>query len=145
MIMNFLFFLTLHLLTNSLNYARGLVCRVPLHVHSQFSILDACPTVAEIVEKAAEYGMPAFALTDHGNLFGAIDFYKACKENKIKPIIGCEFYVAPHSRIRLKRKKGKELPITSLYWLKYSRLSESMQIHFYWLFGRVLLLSTDRS
>lgn len=80
---------------------------VPLHVHSQFSILDACPTVEEIVEKAAAFGMPATALTDHGNMFGAIDFYKACKDKKIKPIIGCEVYVAPRSRLDMKKEKGE--------------------------------------
>lgn len=76
---------------------------VPLHVHSQYSILDASAPIHSIVEKAAKFGMPAVALTDHGNMFGAIDFYKACKDQKIKPILGCEFYVAPDSR--LDRKK----------------------------------------
>ncbi len=78
---------------------------VPLHVHSQYSILDASASVHAIAERAASYGMPAVALTDHGNLFGAVDFYKACKEVKIKPIIGCEFYVAPGKR-QEKKKEG---------------------------------------
>ena len=77
---------------------------VPLHVHSQFSILDASASVYDIAEKAAAFGMPAAALTDHGNLFGAIDFYKACKDVKVKPIIGCEFYVAPGSRFDKKKE-----------------------------------------
>lgn len=76
---------------------------VPLHVHSQYSILDAAADVHDIAERAAAFGMPAAALTDHGNMFGAVDFYKACKDVKVKPIIGCEFYVAPESR--LDRKK----------------------------------------
>lgn len=81
---------------------------VPLHVHSQYSILDATASIHDIAEKAAAYGMPAVALTDHGNLFGAIDFYKACKAVKVKPIIGCEFYVAPESRhINKKESRGK--------------------------------------
>lgn len=71
---------------------------VPLHVHSQYSILDASASIYDIAEKAAAFGMPAVALTDHGNMFGAIDFYKACKDVKVKPIFGCEFYVAPESR-----------------------------------------------
>src|ERR1700733_4361126 len=79
---------------------------VPHHAHSQFSILDACPTVEETVVIAVVFGMPATALTDHGNMFGAIDFYKACKDKKIKPIIGCEVYVAPHSRLDMKKEKG---------------------------------------
>lgn len=69
-----------------------------LRVHSQYSILDATASPNDLVQKALQDGMSALALTDHGNLFGAIDFYKACKEAKIKSIIGCEFYVAPQSR-----------------------------------------------
>lgn len=76
---------------------------VPLHVHSQYSILDAAASIPAIIEKATAFGMPAVALTDHGNMFGAVEFYKACKDAKIKPILGCEFYVAPESR--LDRKK----------------------------------------
>lgn len=79
---------------------------VHLHVHSQYSILDAAASVHDLAEKAAAYGMPAVALTDHGNLFGAIDFYKACKDAKVKPIIGCEFYVAPESRFDKSRASG---------------------------------------
>lgn len=70
---------------------------VHLHVHSQYSILDSSAPISDLAAKAASYGMPALALTDHGNLFGAVDFYKACKDVKVKPIIGCEFYVAPKS------------------------------------------------
>ncbi len=76
---------------------------VPLHQHSQFSILDASCSVDGIANKAAEMGMPAVALTDHGNLHGAVDFYKACKKAGVKPIIGCEVYVAPTSRFEKKR------------------------------------------
>ncbi|MBP7867980.1 MAG: DNA polymerase III subunit alpha [Acidobacteria bacterium] len=71
---------------------------VHLHVHSDFSLLDgACP-VHKIVDKAAALGMEALALTDHGNLFGAVQFYQETKKRKIKPIIGCEVYVAQGSR-----------------------------------------------
>lgn len=86
---------------------------IPLHVHSQFSILDASASVYDIAAKAAEYGMPAVALTDHGNMFGAIDFYKACKDVKVKPILGCEFYVAPESR--LDRKKDPQTGRTNFH------------------------------
>jgi DNA polymerase-3 subunit alpha len=68
---------------------------VPLHQHSQFSILDASCSVEAIAKKASEYGMPAVALTDHGNMYGAVDFYKACVSHKVKPLLGCEVYVAP--------------------------------------------------
>src|ERR1700733_7101012 len=71
---------------------------VPLHCHSQFSVLDAAASPETMAEQAAAFGMHACALTDHGTLSGAVDFYKACKEVKVKPIIGCEFYVAPGSR-----------------------------------------------
>lgn len=81
---------------------------VHLHVHSQYSILDAMPSVQELAEKAASFGMPALALTDHGNMYGAVDFYKACKEVKIKPILGCEFYVAPESRLDKTRLMGNK-------------------------------------
>ena len=79
---------------------------VPLHVHSQYSILDATASVEAIAEKAAAYKMPAVALTDHGNLFGAVEFYKACKDVKVKPLIGCEVYVAPGSRFEKKKEYG---------------------------------------
>lgn len=79
---------------------------VPLHVHSQFSILDATPSVKAIASAAKSFQMKACALTDHGNLFGAVDFYKACKEENIKPIIGVEFYVAPDSLLDKKKEYG---------------------------------------
>lgn len=76
---------------------------VHLHVHSQYSILDAAASVEEIAGRAKEYGMGAVALTDHGNLHGAVDFFKACKGAGVKPIIGCEVYVAPESRLDKKK------------------------------------------
>ncbi len=77
-----------------------------LHTHSQFSILDSTCSVDKIAEKAKEHKMSAVALTDHGNLFGAIDFYKACLSQNIQPIIGCELWVAPTSRLEKKRLYG---------------------------------------
>lgn len=79
---------------------------IPLHAHSQYSILDAAASVKGIAEKAAAYQMPAVALTDHGNMYGVVDFYKACKAVKVKPIIGCEVYVAPGARIEKSRASG---------------------------------------
>lgn len=81
---------------------------VPLHSHSQYSILDAVASIPEIVKKAKTFGLPALALTDHGNLFGAVEFYKACKKAEIKPIIGCEVYVAPGSRFDKVKHPGKK-------------------------------------
>ncbi|MBA3237991.1 MAG: DNA polymerase III subunit alpha [Parachlamydiaceae bacterium] len=79
---------------------------VHLHVHSQYSILDAPPSIEHLVKQTVAHKMPAIALTDHGNLYGAVDFFKSCKAAKIKPIIGCEFYVAPGSRLEKKRESG---------------------------------------
>jgi DNA polymerase-3 subunit alpha len=79
---------------------------VSLHNHSQFSILDSSASVDGLVEKAVSFGMSALALTDSGNMFGAVDFYKACKASKIKPLIGCELNVAPFTRFEKKRIPG---------------------------------------
>ena len=72
---------------------------VHLHVHSEFSLLDGAIRIKELPKRVKELGMNAVALTDHGVMYGAIDFYKACKAEGIKPIIGCEVYVAPRSRL----------------------------------------------
>jgi DNA polymerase III subunit alpha len=79
---------------------------IPLHVHSQFSILDSSASCEAIAEKAAEFKMASVALTDQGNMYGAVDFYKACKAHGVKPIIGCELYVAPSSRLEKKKIPG---------------------------------------
>ncbi len=71
---------------------------VHLHTHSHYSLLSALPTVPELVAAAKERDMDALALTDAGNLYGAIEFYKACNAAGIKPIIGVDFYVAPRTR-----------------------------------------------
>jgi DNA polymerase-3 subunit alpha len=71
---------------------------VHLHVHSHYSLLDGAIKVGDIVRMAAELGMPAIAITDHGNMFGAMEFYVEAKAAGIKPIIGCELYVAKRSR-----------------------------------------------
>jgi DNA polymerase-3 subunit alpha len=71
---------------------------VHLHVHSHYSLLDGLSKVEDLVKKAKEYGMTALALTDHGAMYGAIEFYKACKDAGIKPIIGVETYIANRTR-----------------------------------------------
>ncbi len=71
---------------------------VHLHVHTQYSLLDGACRVSDLIDKAVEYKMPALAMTDHGNMFGAINFYQAAVKAGIKPIIGCEIYVAGGSR-----------------------------------------------
>ena len=72
---------------------------VHLHVHTQYSLLEATCRIKGLVKKAAEYGMPALAITDNGNMMGAAEFYFACKDANIKPIIGMDVYVSPKSRL----------------------------------------------
>ena len=71
---------------------------VHLHVHTEYSLLDGACRIKEAVKKVKESGMNALAITDHGVMYGAVEFYKQCKAEGIKPIIGCEVYVAPFSR-----------------------------------------------
>jgi len=70
---------------------------VHLHTHSEYSILDGSAKIDDLIEKALQYHMPALALTDHGNMFGALEFYKKAMHRGLKPIIGEEFYIAPDS------------------------------------------------
>lgn len=74
-----------------------------LHTHSQYSILDSSASIEALVEAAAALQLPSLALTDQGNLYGAVEFYKACKKEKIKPILGIELFVAPASRLEKKK------------------------------------------
>jgi DNA polymerase-3 subunit alpha len=71
---------------------------VHLHVHSEYSLLDGAAQLDKLVQKAKELRFPAIAVTDHGNLFGAVDFYLAAQKAGVKPIIGCELYIAPRGR-----------------------------------------------
>lgn len=71
---------------------------VHLHVHSEYSLLDGACRIKQLVAKTKELGQTAVAVTDHGNMYGAIDFYNECKREGVKAIIGCEVYVAPRSR-----------------------------------------------
>ncbi|MGN0613998.1 MAG: DNA polymerase III subunit alpha, partial [Porcipelethomonas sp.] len=71
---------------------------VHLHVHSEYSLLDGACRLTELVKKAAELGQGAVAVTDHGVMYGAVDFYKEAKKAGVKPIIGCEIYIAPRTR-----------------------------------------------
>lgn len=79
---------------------------VHLHLHTEFSLLDASCRLGKLMKKASEMQFPAIAMTDHGNMHGAIDFYQAAQKNGVKPIIGCEVYVAPTSRFEKKSSKG---------------------------------------
>src|SRR5689334_9143326 len=77
---------------------------VHLHVHSEYSMLDGAARVADLFKGCAEMGMPAIAVTDHGNTFAAYEFYKASKATGVKPIIGMEAYVTPKTH-RSERKR----------------------------------------
>ncbi len=87
---------------------------VHLHVHTQYSLLDGACQLEPLIARAVEDRMPALAVTDHGNLFGAIEFYEACSKQGVKPIIGCEVYVAPEGRLNKTPSAGQE---TSHYHL----------------------------
>jgi len=80
---------------------------VHLHVHSEYSLLDGAVRIKNLVSKAASLGMPAVALTDHGVMYGAVEFYRAARAAGIKPIIGCEVYVAPGSRFEKQAARDK--------------------------------------
>lgn len=77
---------------------------VHLHTHTEYSLLDGLSKIKKLVARTKELGMDSIAITDHGSLYGAIEFYKTCKEADIKPIIGCELYIAPRSHLS---KEGK--------------------------------------
>ncbi|MBQ9765088.1 MAG: DNA polymerase III subunit alpha [Lachnospiraceae bacterium] len=79
-----------------------------LHVHTEYSLLDGSGKIKEMVARAKELNMDSLAITDHGVMYGAIDFYKAAKEAGIKPIIGCEVYVAPGSRFDKEANAGDD-------------------------------------
>src|SRR5436189_4484211 len=70
---------------------------VHLHLHTEYSLLDGGIRMKELMKKAAEFKMPAVSITDHGNLFGAVEFYQEATRTGVKPIIGCEAYIAPGS------------------------------------------------
>ena len=76
---------------------------VHLHLHTEFSLLDGACRIKKLVDRVKELGQEAVAITDHGVMYGVVDFYKACKAAGLKPIIGCEVYVAPRGRTRFQK------------------------------------------
>ncbi len=78
-----------------------------LHVHTEYSMLDGASRLDELVAKAAADGMPALGITDHGNMYGVLDFYRACRKQDVKPIIGCELYQADDSRHERPSRRGR--------------------------------------
>ncbi|MBN1418379.1 MAG: DNA polymerase III subunit alpha [Planctomycetes bacterium] len=90
---------------------------VHLHVHSHYSLLDGTARIPDLVARAAAFGMPALALTDHGNLYGAIEFYRAARDAGIRAILGIEVYVAPGSRFERKSTDRRAPPLHHLVLL----------------------------
>ena len=91
---------------------------VHLHLHTEYSLLDGACRLDRLMDKAHELKFPALAITDHGALYGAIDFYQAARNRGIKPIIGCEVYVAPGSRFDKKGGSGgKDVVFQGIYAL----------------------------
>jgi DNA polymerase-3 subunit alpha len=81
---------------------------VHLHLHTQFSLLDGAIRFDRLFDAATAFKMGACSITDHGNMYGAVDFYFAARQAGIKPIIGCEAYIAPRSRFDQKRIPGED-------------------------------------
>ena len=79
-----------------------------LHCHTHFSLLDGANRIPEVVQKVKSAGMNSLAITDHGNLFGALEFYQTCQREGIKPILGYEAYIAPGSRFDRNASRMKE-------------------------------------
>jgi DNA polymerase III subunit alpha len=77
-----------------------------LHVHTEFSMLDGAARLDELVAKAVADGQPAIGITDHGNMYGTLEFYKECRKQGVKPIIGTEAYMAYDSRTERPARRG---------------------------------------
>ena len=103
---------------------------VHLHVHSEYSLLDGAARIEKLVKKCVEYGMPAVAVTDHGNMYGMIALYDACKKAGIKPIFGCEFYVADDLTEKHGKSKNSHLILLAKNRTGYLNLCELNTIAF---------------
>jgi DNA polymerase-3 subunit alpha len=115
---------------------------VHLHGHSTYSLLDGACRVKNLARLAAEAGMPAVALTDHGNLFGSIDFYKSCRNEGVKPILGMEAYVAPQSRFDRERNPVAAYHLTLLAknrtgWQNLIKLSSAAYLEGFYYSPRI--------
>jgi len=102
---------------------------VHLHQHTEFSLLDGMIRTKDLAKRAAELGMPAVAMTDHGNLYGAVEFYQNCRKQGVKPILGCEIYLAPgrmdEKRDMVGRKRATHMTLlaeTNEGWSNLSKL-----------------------
>ncbi len=99
-----------------------------LHVHTEFSLLDGLSKSAKLIAKAKEFGQTHLAITDHGNMYGAIDFYKKAIKEEIKPIIGCEIYIAKNSRFDKNKSDANHLILLSENYEGYQNLMRLVTI-----------------
>ena len=81
---------------------------VHLHTHTEYSLLDGSNKIREYVSRVKELGMDSAAITDHGVMYGVVDFYEACRKQGIRPVLGCEVYVAPGSRFDRENVSGED-------------------------------------
>ena len=103
---------------------------VHLHVHTEYSLLDGAARIDKLVKVCKEYGMPACAITDHGNMYGCVAFYDACKKAGIKPIFGCEFYVADDLTVKQGKTKLAHLVLLAKNRTGYLNISKLNTIAF---------------
>ena len=95
---------------------------VHLHVHTEYSLLDGIARIDQVTKRAKELGMPALAITDHGNMYGAVKFYDACRDNDIKAIFGCEFYVANDLYVKNGKSKYAHLVLLAKDEVGYNNI-----------------------
>ncbi len=103
---------------------------IHLHNHTEYSLLDGAARINELVTTAKESGARAVAITDHGNLYGAIKFYKACEKQKIKPIVGCEVYLTDNLKIKDKNSPRYHLILLAKSFTGYNNISKLNSIGF---------------
>ncbi|MBO7218549.1 MAG: PHP domain-containing protein, partial [Clostridia bacterium] len=103
---------------------------VHLHVHSEYSLLDGIARIGKVVKKCKEYGMPAVAITDHGNMYAACKFHDDCVKNDIKPIFGCEFYVTEDLHVKSGKQKFNHLVLLAKDETGYKNISMLNSIAF---------------
>ncbi|MFH1057128.1 MAG: PHP domain-containing protein [Pseudomonadota bacterium] len=87
-----------------------------LHVHTAYSLLDGAIRIGDMLKRCAELGMDSVAVTDHGNMFGAVNFYQYAKKAGIRPVIGCEVYVAPATAAKKSTAPAPRSPTTWCCW-----------------------------
>ena len=112
---------------------------VHLHTHTEYSLLDGSNKIKEYVSRVKELGMNSAAITDHGNMYGVVEFYKTAKAADINPVIGCEIYVAPNSRFDRETSHGGPVLPSDPACGKQYRLCEPYEDRLHRVYGRVLL------